>query len=71
MLLFVLPTDPVMVVGSFFINHNVVLGETGRSLSDAAPPSALCQPITPLLFCVCVHVSHPRVHALPIFFLPA
>lgn len=49
MFLFVLPTDPVMVVGSFFINHNVVLGETVCSLSDAAP-QLFASPLLPCCF---------------------
>lgn len=56
MLLFVLRTDPVMVVGSFFINHNLVLGETVCSLSVAAP-QLFASPLLPCCFAyVCVWV---------------
>lgn len=38
-----------MVVGSFFINHNVVLGENVCSLSDAAP-QLFASPLLPCCF---------------------
>lgn len=41
MLVLILPTERVMVVGPFFTNHHVVLGETVGSVSDAAPPRPL------------------------------
>lgn len=54
MLQFILPIERVVVVGSFFINHHVALGETVCSLSDAAPrPLPAHYSLAVLRMCAC------------------
>lgn len=49
MLLFILLIERVMVVGSFFINHHLALGETVCFVSDAAR-QAFASPLLPCCF---------------------
>lgn len=54
MLQFILPIERVVVVGPFFINHHVALGETVCSLSDAAPrPLPAHYSLAVLRMCAC------------------